>query len=162
MLQHRHFQCQRYKIMLQSRTSTLAAASLSCTTMTHATSARFHFAARLFSYTGFICLDCKLGAFAMHAYTWVMTMFKSSSVCLVDTYGRCIMTTLKRISIMFSTLKGGCWSKNYFAHFSTQPFHCTFIMISMKKYGKKKKKFRGWFPWKWWPYSILGHSPRYT
>ena len=35
-------------------------------------------------------------------------------------------------------LRGGCWSKNYFAHFSTQPFHCTFIMISMKKYGEKK------------------------
>ena len=35
---------------------------------------------------------------------------------------------------------GGCWSKNYFAHFSTQPFNCTFIMISMKKYGEKIKK----------------------
>ena len=28
--------------------------------------------------------------------------------------------------------------KNYFAHFSTQPFHWTFIMISMKKCGEKK------------------------
>ena len=36
---------------------------------------------------------------------------------------------------------GGCWSKNYFAHFSTQPFHCTFIMISMKKYGEKIPNF---------------------
>ena len=37
---------------------------------------------------------------------------------------------------------GGCWSKNYLAHFSTHPFHCTFNMISMKKYGEKiKKKF---------------------
>ena len=34
-----------------------------------------------------------------------------------------------------------CWSKNYFAHFSTQTFHYTFIMISIKKYGEKKKKF---------------------
>ena len=33
---------------------------------------------------------------------------------------------------------GGCWSRNYFAHFSNQSFHCIFIMISMKKYGGKK------------------------
>ena len=36
---------------------------------------------------------------------------------------------------------GGCWSKNYFAHFSTQPFHCTFIMISMKNMEKKIQFF---------------------
>ena len=34
---------------------------------------------------------------------------------------------------------GGCWSKNCFAHFSTQSFHCIFI-ISMKKYGENANK----------------------
>ena len=34
---------------------------------------------------------------------------------------------------------GGCWSKNCFAHFSTQSFHCIFIMTSMKKYREKNK-----------------------
>ena len=34
-------------------------------------------------------------------------------------------------------LKGRCSSKNCFARFSTHSFHCTFIMISMKKYGEK-------------------------
>ena len=33
---------------------------------------------------------------------------------------------------------GRCWSRNCFPHFSTHSFHCTFIMISMKKYGEKK------------------------
>ena len=28
--------------------------------------------------------------------------------------------------------------KNYFAHFSTHSFHCTFIMISVKNMEKKK------------------------
>ena len=36
---------------------------------------------------------------------------------------------------------GGYWSKNCFANFSTQSFHCIFIMISMKKYGEKNKNF---------------------
>ena len=60
-------------------------------------------------------------------------------------------------------VKGRCWSKNYFAHLSTHSFHCTFIMISMKKYGQKIKEFfpRALFPWKWQPSLILGHSPRY-
>ncbi len=62
------------------------------------------------------------------------------------------------------SFKGGCWSRNCFAHFSTQSFHCIFIIISMEKYGEKTKtKFsRDWFPWKWRPCSILGQSPRYT
>ena len=51
---------------------------------------------------------------------------------------------------------GGCWSRNCYAHFSTHSFHCTFIMINMKKY-REKKIARGSFPWKWRPYSILGH-----
>ena len=37
--------------------------------------------------------------------------------------------------ILSYPLKGRCWSRNSFAHFSTNSFHCTFIMISMKKYG---------------------------
>ena len=36
-------------------------------------------------------------------------------------------------------VKGRCWSKNCFAHFSIHSFHFTFIMISMKKYGEKNK-----------------------
>ena len=40
------------------------------------------------------------------------------------------------VKILF---EGRCWSKNCFAHFSTHSFHCTFIMISVKKYGKKTK-----------------------
>ena len=39
----------------------------------------------------------------------------------------------------FFNFKGDCWSKNCFAHFPTQSFHCIFIMISMKKYGEKTK-----------------------
>ena len=31
----------------------------------------------------------------------------------------------------------------FFSHFSTQSFHCIFIMISMKKYGEKKM-FPSW------------------
>ena len=38
-------------------------------------------------------------------------------------------------------LKGRCWSKNCFAHFSTYSFHCAFIMISMKKYGENNDIF---------------------
>ena len=37
-------------------------------------------------------------------------------------------------------VKGKCWSKNCFAHCSTHLFHCTFVMISMKKYGRTSKK----------------------
>ena len=46
--------------------------------------------------------------------------------------------------------KGRCWSKNCFANFSTHSFHCTFNMISIKKYGEKTKLFfsRASFPWK--------------
>ena len=36
-------------------------------------------------------------------------------------------------------VKGTCWSKNYFAHFSINSFHFTFIMISMKNMEKKTK-----------------------
>ena len=41
---------------------------------------------------------------------------------------------------------GGCWSINCLAHFSTQSFHCIFIMISMKQYGEKTNKTK-LFPW---------------
>ena len=61
-------------------------------------------------------------------------------------------------------LRGGAGRQNCFAHFSTRSFHCTFIMISMKKYGERKQNnffSRASFPWKWWPSLILGHSPRY-
>ena len=37
-------------------------------------------------------------------------------------------------------VKGRCWSKNCFAHFSIHSFHFTFIMISIK--NMKKKKFQ--------------------
>ena len=59
-------------------------------------------------------------------------------------------------------VKGRCWSKNFFAHFSIHSFHFTFIMISIKNMEKKKWFFsRASFPWKWRPSLILGHSPRY-
>ena len=59
-------------------------------------------------------------------------------------------------------VKGRCWSKNCFAHFSIHSFHFTFIMISIKNMEKKKLFFsRASFPWKWRPSLILGHSPRY-
>ena len=59
-------------------------------------------------------------------------------------------------------VKGRCWSKNCFAHFSIHSFHFTFIMISIKNMEKKKLFFsRASFPWKWRASLILGHSPRY-
>ena len=38
-------------------------------------------------------------------------------------------------------VKGRCWSKNCFAHFSIHSFHFTFIMISIKNMEKKKDFF---------------------
>ena len=38
-------------------------------------------------------------------------------------------------------VKGRCWSKNCFAHFSIHSFHFTFIMISIKNMERKKKDF---------------------
>ena len=35
-------------------------------------------------------------------------------------------------------VKGRCWSKNCFAHFSIHSFHFTFIMISIKNMEKKR------------------------
>ena len=34
--------------------------------------------------------------------------------------------------LFLGPVKGRCWSKNYFAHFSIHSFHFTFIMISIK------------------------------
>ena len=38
-------------------------------------------------------------------------------------------------------IKGRCWSKNCFAHFSIHSFHFTFIMIRIKNMEKKKDYF---------------------
>ena len=38
-------------------------------------------------------------------------------------------------------VKGRCWSKNCFAHFSIHSFHFSFIMISIKNMEKKKNNF---------------------
>ena len=38
-------------------------------------------------------------------------------------------------------VKGRCWSKNCFAHFSIHSFHFTFIMISIKNMEKKNDFF---------------------
>ena len=38
-------------------------------------------------------------------------------------------------------VKGRCWSKNCFAHFSIHSFHFTFIMISIKNMEKKNYFF---------------------
>ena len=35
-------------------------------------------------------------------------------------------------------VKGRCWSKNCFAHFSIHSFHFTFIMITIKIWRKKR------------------------
>ena len=61
-------------------------------------------------------------------------------------------------------VKGRCWSKNCFAHFSIHSFHFTFIMISIKNMEKKKFFFsRASFPWKWRPSLILGtHQGTYN
>ena len=65
-------------------------------------------------YTIFICLVYKLGAFAMHAYQYIDndSMFKSS-VCLVDIYSRCIMTTVKALCIILSTRNCICILHGY-------------------------------------------------
>ena len=38
-------------------------------------------------------------------------------------------------------VKGRCWSKNCFAHFSIHSFHFTFIMISIKNMEEKNDFF---------------------
>ena len=55
------------------------------------------------------------------------------------TFSFCINPWGVNASHIHLSVKGRCWSKNCFAHFSTHSFLCTFIMISMKKYWEKTK-----------------------
>ena len=53
-----------------------------------------------------------------------------------------VSTSCGGMPIDLRILKGRRWCKCCFAHFSTNSFYYTFIMISVKKYGHSSPAFR--------------------